>query len=337
VIDLGLEPEPLAFRVRPQPQECFDSWIDRLAAAHETNRITLFGHLGIDRGLAGIDLARGGEGLAGRWHGAFDHLVARLAWAVRIAPEQVRTTFLTCDAAALLPPRLRRFACARCWFEARSALKPAIVEREWILRASWRCREHGMPLSDMGEIALVAEGRRLLVALAHAVLKAQRLRWQIKARPVALRRNVTALDYLVNSEAWQGLGVPDRPYQARFSANSYHFGVDRIGLLALAHSSRHGAARSFERLVSARLPQRPRPGGGVRDVKKRPYRLQPGFLPKPRLRWCAPELLDLLQAYGEVRNRRDAERELEAIFARMPVSASGLVQYPAMLERPRAG
>ena len=29
----ALEPQPLAFRVRPQADECFDSWIDRVAAA----------------------------------------------------------------------------------------------------------------------------------------------------------------------------------------------------------------------------------------------------------------------------------------------------------------
>src|SRR3546814_4788353 len=32
----GREIEPLAFRVRPLPEECFESWLRRLAARHET-------------------------------------------------------------------------------------------------------------------------------------------------------------------------------------------------------------------------------------------------------------------------------------------------------------
>ena len=293
----------------------------------------LFRHLGMESALAGMDLARGREGLDERWHGALDRLVGRLAWAVQTGPEQVHATFLACDADALLPRRLRRFACARCWYEARSAGKPAIIEREWILRVSWRCREHGLPLSDMSEIMRIAEGRRLLAELARAVLRAQRLRWQIRGRSAAIRRNATVLDYLVNSAAWQGLGPPDRLYQARFAANSYHFAADRIAMLALAHGNRHGGARRFERLVSARLPDRPRPGGGVQDTQKRPYRLQPGFLPKPQSLWSAPEILDLLCAYGEVRKRWDAERELEAIFARLPDIAPSRMQSPARRER----
>src|SRR3546814_9098883 len=40
--------EPLAFRVRPLPEECFESWLRRLAARHETTPKALFRHLGID-------------------------------------------------------------------------------------------------------------------------------------------------------------------------------------------------------------------------------------------------------------------------------------------------
>ena len=63
MIDLGLEPEPLAFRVRPQADECFDSWVDRLAGAHDTDRAGLLRHLGLDPALARIDLACGRGGL----------------------------------------------------------------------------------------------------------------------------------------------------------------------------------------------------------------------------------------------------------------------------------
>ena len=53
----GREIEPLAFRVRPLPEECFESWLRRLAARHETTPKALFRHLGIDAALADRDLA----------------------------------------------------------------------------------------------------------------------------------------------------------------------------------------------------------------------------------------------------------------------------------------
>ena len=86
-IKLGLEPEPLAYRVRPLAEECFDSWIERVAAAHETTRSGLFRHLGIDGRLAGCDLARGTSGVAGEHHVAVYQMVGQLASAVQIEPE----------------------------------------------------------------------------------------------------------------------------------------------------------------------------------------------------------------------------------------------------------
>src|SRR3546814_5423956 len=53
----GREIEPLAFRVRPLPEDCFESWLRRLAARHETTPKALFRHLGIAAALADRDLA----------------------------------------------------------------------------------------------------------------------------------------------------------------------------------------------------------------------------------------------------------------------------------------
>jgi hypothetical protein len=79
VIDPDLE--PLAFRVRPQPGECFDSWIGRVATRHEVERIELFRHLGVDTRLARFGLARGKTGLDVQEHADATNLVERLAWA----------------------------------------------------------------------------------------------------------------------------------------------------------------------------------------------------------------------------------------------------------------
>jgi hypothetical protein len=48
---LALEPQPLAFRVRPQADECFDSWIDRVAAARKPRDPRCFGTLVLKRRL----------------------------------------------------------------------------------------------------------------------------------------------------------------------------------------------------------------------------------------------------------------------------------------------
>lgn len=294
MISLGLDPEPLAFRVRPQVEECVDSWLDRLTAAHETTRVALFRHLGIDPALAGMDLARGKHGLDQAWHGTLDHMVERLAWAVQTETETVSQAFLACRPEALLPRRLRHYACARCWYEARRTAKPLIVQREWILRACWRCGEHELPLSDMAAIEGRVEGRASLAVLADLVLRAERLGRKIPVRPAASRSNATILHYLVRPAEWRGLAAPFSAYQRRFTANLYHFSSDRVGLLALAHGSRTHGAHRFERLIAARLPERPTPGGGTLGPKKRPYRLKRCFQIKTLRTRIASDYTDLL-------------------------------------------
>jgi hypothetical protein len=263
-----------------------------------------------------MDLAIGKRGLDEVWHGAFDRLVEQLAWAVQSKPERIAETFLACDAGVLLPRRLRAYACARCWYEAQRAGKPRIIQREWILRASWRCQQHGLPLSDMGRMRGEAGSRLFLGELARAVLTAERLRWKINANPATLRRNATVLDYLTQTAEWEELEPSHRPYLDRFATNSFHMSAHRIAMLALAHGSRHGAARRFERLISARLPEKPIPGGGVFAPQKQPYRQRAHWASKPRSNWVPPDLYSLLLAYAEATKRRDKERQLEAIFAR---------------------
>ena len=74
------EIEPLAFRVRPLAGECFESWLHRLAARHETTRKALFSHLGIETALATCDLASLADGTAERRR----VIVERLAWATAL-------------------------------------------------------------------------------------------------------------------------------------------------------------------------------------------------------------------------------------------------------------
>ena len=81
------EIEPLAFRVRPLAGECFESWLHRLAARHETTRKALFSHLGIETALATCDLASLADGTAERRR----VIVERLAWATALPENAVST------------------------------------------------------------------------------------------------------------------------------------------------------------------------------------------------------------------------------------------------------
>lgn len=314
MIALGLDPEPLAFRVRPLGDECFDSWIDRLIRAHETTRAALFRHVGIEPALVGLDLARGARGLDVVWHSALANLVERLAWAVQCEISRVSATFLACAADDVLPRRLRRYACARCWYDAGRAGKPMIVRREWILRASWRCQKHELPLTNMASLQTNGAGMPSQSDLGLAFIAAERRRWDYRAGPRALRRNAAELAYLTGAIDRRGLRPPDQRYHARFAANQFHFSADRIGLLALAHGNRQALAGRFERLVASRLPERPTLGGGVQAPAKEPYRLRACAAPKPASRWIAPGLLNLLRAYAWVRERRDIEVARAAAF-----------------------
>lgn len=82
----------------------------------------------------------------------------------------------------------------------------------------------------------------------------ERLRWKVRIRPTAFRRNAAVLDYLVRSAEWQELGGPHRHYQPRFTANHFHFATDRIAwhwLTAPGIRSR-GASRAICELWDAR-------------------------------------------------------------------------------------
>ena len=109
------EIEPLAYRVRPMAGECFESWLQRLAARHETTRKALFAHLGIETVLAACDLASSAYGTAQRHR----VMVERLAWATALPEKAISRTLVGCTRGDLLPPALRSIGCPQCWLEAK--------------------------------------------------------------------------------------------------------------------------------------------------------------------------------------------------------------------------
>jgi len=312
---LALEPQPLAFRVRPPADECFDSWIDRVAAAHETTRPLLFRHLGLEVALASLDLARGVRGLASDQHFAVYQMIGQLAWAVQIEAQQIESTFLNIDASAVLPRRQRRYVCPRCWQQARQDGRALIIRKEWILRMSWRCQAHDLPLCRLptAEGPIPERGRDGW--LSAALARAESLRWGLTYRPRLVEWNAEGIDRLERASRKRFKGEK-QAYVDRFQANLFHFAHDRIAMLALAHSCMGKATWGFERLVALDLPERP----GQEAMTLRPPKLSPRSWRigkgRSRCRSYDAGALDLVLAYTHLQVRRDARARIEAQFGR---------------------
>jgi hypothetical protein len=231
----ALEPQPLAFRVRPQADECFDSWIDRVAAAHETTRPALFRHLGLESALATMDMARGTRGLAVDQYFAVDQMIGQLAWAVQVEPQQVEDTFLNVEASAVLPRRQRRYVCPRCWQQAWQDGRAPIIRKEWIWRMSWRCRHHDFPLCRLPAMEGMMSERARRAWIDKALAKAENLHQGLDYRSRLIEWNAEGVDRLLRANRKRFKGEK-QAYVDRFQANLFHFAHDRIAMLALAHS-----------------------------------------------------------------------------------------------------
>ena len=301
------EPEPLAFRVRPRPNEAFDSWMDRLTAKHEVTRAELFRHLGCDPRLGLCDLARGWQGMAPADYPAFHQLIETLAWAVQARTRTIEATFVAVPELALLPPALRVFGCPLCWREAQQAGEPLILTRDWILRASWMCQRHQLPLAPVQRLVDGRTPRAVARILEMQVDAMHALRRRYPPTPVMVAFNRSVIGAMLG-QAGAGLRRGEFGYRSRFTANRYHLARARIALLAAAHSERTRSADRFEDLVglsasallrsSANLlnPKARRP-----DVSSGPT-VPEGLVTRRINRWQA-NLPDLIEAYVLVKRR----------------------------------
>lgn len=226
------DPQPLALPVRPQGEECFDSWIGRLAAVHDVTLPELFGHLAIDNGLAQIDLGQGRRGVPRALGLCFDQMIVRLAWAVSIDAARIRAMFVKVDKRHLLPPGLRRYVCPVCSFARKRAGQPIIVKREWTLRLSWRCHEHRVPLIDL------RRPERLRLPAARWLERAGEVMARFEATQDydedMIARNRKALTQLLGPSPGS-LSRLNAEYIANFAEHKWHLAASRTLLLASAH------------------------------------------------------------------------------------------------------
>lgn len=331
------ELEPLAFRVRPRSNEAFDSWMDRLTAKHEVTRAELFGHLGCDPRLGLCDLARGWQGMAQADYPAFHQLIETLAWAVQARTPTIEATFVAVPELALLPPALRVFGCPLCWREAQQAGEPLILTRDWMLRASWMCQRHRLPLAPVQRLVHGRTPRAAARILDGQVAAMHALRRRYPPTPVMVAFNRSVIDAMLGKTG-AGLRRGEIGYRSRFTANRFHLAGSRIALLAAAHSDHPKPADRFEELVelsasallrsSANLlnPKVRRP-----DVSSGPT-VPEGLVTRRINRWQA-NLPDLIEAYVLVKRRTmtarsSASQDQSGDFAKIcPQNPVGRVQH----------
>lgn len=307
------ERAPLAFRVRPLPDECLDSWLDRIVIRHETSRKALFRYLDVDPHLADYDLARGKRGLPLQHHAAFDGLVAQLGWAVGVDGGAIEDSFVDWPPRWLLPPALRNHGCARCWSGMLAEGCPLHVRKEWILCASWWCHEHGLPLSVMPASDSFRTGGGLATMLENLEMVAQDMASSVRPTARLIAYNRAMIDFLL--EGGDGLFAwRYRRYFEAIVANGFHFSTARIRLMALRHSRCAESARRFEGFIALRRNELRKAGKGFFRRK------QPGvegfdtesMNDRPRLvevrRWDA-DLFSLFKAYLEIALRAEARGE----------------------------
>lgn len=239
--------EPLAFRVRPQPGECFDSWIGRVAARHEVNRIELFRHLGIETRLARFDLVRGRFGLDGQKHADSKNLVDRLAWVLHIDGASIEATFVSASADMVLPPACRQYGCPQCWHEWLAAEQPLAILREWIFRVSWHCAHHRVLLTDLGPVLKIVGPAGRLRWLADEARRGSQLFFANDYKADLLTLNQRAQAHLQGAMT-RAHTTAVRTYLAEFGGNQFHVARSRTFLLACAHSYDRHVPRDFARI-----------------------------------------------------------------------------------------
>jgi hypothetical protein len=251
-ISVAEEFQPLAYSVRPYAGECFDTWVDRVAERHETNRLDLFRHLKLRDVLAGQDLARGVVRYGRRDAVASDQLCAVLARSTGSRLSALKTLILAVPNNVLLPPACRTYACPQCWLSWHRAGEPLRIQRQWIFCMVWRCDSHSLPLANMSGL-LDQPWRMREPLLLRTIAQSRDIQRILPLRRGAITEMRAAMGHIMGHRSTT-MSTPATG--ARLSKNCYHFAGNRIGLLAAAHSDNSALAGRYDALFGP--PHRPR-------------------------------------------------------------------------------
>ncbi|MGG6288072.1 TniQ family protein [Leptolyngbya sp. AN03gr2] len=240
----GYEIEPLAYRVRPLPEECFGSWLQRLSVRHDATLRQLFAHLGIPQPWAMRDLtAWGALGLAQRML-----LVERLSFATGTKVARVERTFVKCRTLHLLPPALRAYGCPQCWLEWLEAGEPWRIERRWILRVSLMCKRHRLVLTKLREINLLGRTAVAKIKLQERILATRALMERMDFMPSRLLANSA-----IGHDQIKGIDaiVPrSNRFLNALIGNRFHLSSARPVLLAGLHTRTRAASAQFAEMFA---------------------------------------------------------------------------------------
>lgn len=236
------EPALLAYRVLPQPEEFFDSWLDRVVLRHETSRAQLFAFLGLETRLAGLDLAVGPDAAT---RATSVTVIERFALALECDASVLQATFVPASPAFVLPPRVRHYGCPHCWMERHRAGEPLTILREWVLRQSWYCRGHDALLVDLSAIRIGDDGEIDVVRLRHLAEAAARVFDLLGFADARLQANRHAAARLLGQVTGERVPADLDGYLAEFSENGLHLVAGRTLLLAHAHCHDRRLPRRF--------------------------------------------------------------------------------------------
>lgn len=236
--------EPLAYRVRPLPEECFGSWLQRLSAKHEATPQQLFAHIGIPKAWAKRDLtAWGCLDLSQRVQ-----LIERLAFATNTKAARIERTLVKCQTLHLLPSALRMYGCPQCWLEWLEAGEPWRIERRWILRVTLLCKRHVLVLSDLRGINVLGRSPAAKRKLQQRIVATRAIMDQMVLMPSRLDDNQAIVRGQIKGDG------PFSPRSDRFSArligNRFHLSSVRPVLLAGLHTREGTAPTRFSKLFA---------------------------------------------------------------------------------------
>lgn len=193
--------------------------------------------------------------------------------------------------------------------------EPLIIKRDWILRASWQCAEHRLPLAALGGTMANRPYWPGLRWLEMHVAAAERLR---RRNPVPLsleQRNENLVAHLLGKST-RGMRRGEYGYQLRFEENVFHLSRARIALLLAAHSDRVHSAVRFEHFVALSAATLRKAGRGALDPTSRPIKPKAKHTPTKlevvtRTLWLV-SLGDVLRVYGSLFARSEVGNTLGA-------------------------
>lgn len=331
--------QPLAFAVKPQPDEAFDSWIKRLAGRHQISVVGLFRYLKCDPELAKFDLVRGKSGLPPRLHDAFDRLIEEIAWAVglRRTPasspligtdpkglslKEIAKTIVGCSRDDLLPPALRSIGCAQCWLDWLAHGEPWRIERRWILRTALICERHELLLTDLRAVLDLGRGTGARQRLEEMVDRTRTEMARFAFVPTRLTWNAAIARAQIRGSRLSVFGYSKR-YLTALIGNRFHFAPARHLLIAALHSRVIGEAERMEAIFSfAAAPPRHvcirKPGGvppRLSDISEAIARLSQRQLSRRRalLEDVVLKLEEAWRAFPAVHAQRLRQMQREAL------------------------